>query len=54
MLSGGVLCSVLLGLIECGLLPLGWTWLILIGTAWTFGIGCCVHEKAPRSLESQG
>ncbi len=54
MLSGAVLCSLLLGLIEFGLLPLGWTWLILIGTAWTFGVGYCVREKAPRSNETRG
>lgn len=54
MLSGALLCSLLLGLIEFEVLSLGWTWLILIGTAWTFIIGYCVHEKAPRSEESRG
>jgi len=37
-----------LALIETGNLALGWTWLIVIGTAWTFGIGYLWHEKAPR------
>ncbi len=54
MLSGGFLCSLLLGMIELHFLQLGWTWLILIGTAWTFGIGYCVREKAPQSEDMRG
>jgi SSS family transporter len=49
MLSGSLVCAGLLALIETGHLELGWTWLILIGTAWTFGLGSLWHEKAPRS-----
>jgi solute:Na+ symporter, SSS family len=49
MLSGSIICAVLLALIEMGILQLGWTWLILIGTAWTFGLGYIWHEKAPES-----
>ena len=48
MLSGSLICGLLLALIETGNLALGWTWLIVIGTAWTFGIGYLWHEKAPR------
>ena len=49
MLSSSLLCSTLLWLIETDRLALGWTWLIVIGTAWTFGLGCLWHEKAPQS-----
>ena len=49
MLSGSLICGLLLALIETGNLALGWTWLIVIGTAWTFGIGYLWYEKAPRS-----
>ena len=49
MLSGSLICAVLLALIETDKLALGWTWLIVIGTAWTFGFGSLWHEKAPRS-----
>ncbi len=41
MLSGGLLCAGLLALMETGRLDLGWTWLIVIGTAWTFLVGLC-------------
>lgn len=49
MLSGSIICTALLISIKTGNLALGWTWLIVIGTAWTFGLGCLWHEKAPRS-----
>ena len=41
MLSAGAVCAVLLALIRLDWIALGWTWLILIGTAWTFGLGFC-------------
>ncbi len=50
MLSGSLICAGLLAMIETGHLDLGWTWLILIGTAWTFGLGSLWHEKAPRPV----
>lgn len=34
-------------LVKLGYLQLGWSWLILIGTLWTFGIGALWREKAP-------
>jgi len=40
MLSAGALCAILLSLIRHDALPLGWSWLILVGTLWTFLIGC--------------
>ena len=49
MLSGGALCTSLLILIEQGQLPLGWTWLILIGTAWTFSLGLVWPQKSPAT-----
>jgi solute:Na+ symporter, SSS family len=54
MVSGALLCSVLLALIKLGHIPLGWTWLIVIGTAWTFGVGVCVQQKAPQSNDERG
>ena len=36
MLSGAILCGFLLIMIEKEIVSLGWTWLILIGAAWTF------------------
>ena len=39
MVSGALLCALLLAAIELGWLALGWTWLIVLGTGWTFGIG---------------
>jgi len=46
MLSGGVLCALLLTLIHHDGLPLGWSWLILIGTLWTFAIGYLWPKEA--------
>lgn len=45
MLTGGLLCSTLLAAIQLEWIQLGWSWLIIIGTAWTFGLGC-FHKKA--------
>lgn len=39
MLSAATICVTLLTLIKLEYIQLGWSWLILIGTAWTFGIG---------------
>jgi len=39
MLSGGALSATLLALIQFDVIELGWSWLIFIGTAWTFGFG---------------
>lgn len=47
MLSTGAICVTLLTLIKLEYIQLGWSWLILIGTLWTFGIGALWHEKAP-------
>jgi len=41
MLSGALLSATLLTLIKIDIIPLGWTWLIVIGTAWTFCFGYC-------------
>ncbi len=38
MLSSSILCGILLYFIEHGSLNLAWTWLILIGTTWTYVI----------------
>jgi SSS family transporter len=54
MLSGSLVCSVLLALIKTDQLALGWTWLIVIGTAWSYVFGSLWHEKAPQSEESAG
>jgi len=47
MLSAAAICSTLLALIKLEYIQLGWTWLIIIGTAWTLGCGALWHEKAP-------
>ncbi|MGJ8640158.1 MAG: sodium:solute symporter family transporter [Opitutaceae bacterium] len=39
MLSGAGISAIFLALIKLEILPLGWTWLIVIGTAWTFTLG---------------
>ncbi len=54
MLSGALLCACLLTLIKLGILELGWTWLIVIGTAWTFGFGYCCQQKAPHPKRAAG
>ena len=48
MLSAAAICVTLLALIKLEVISLGWTWLILIGTAWTFGLGAVWQEKAPQ------
>lgn len=53
MISAAAICVTLLTLIKLEYIQLGWSWLILIGTAWTFGIGALWHEKAP-STEASG
>lgn len=53
MLSAAAICVTLLALIKLELVQLGWTWLILIGTGWTFGLGMLWQEKAP-GIESTG
>lgn len=50
MLSAAVICVTLLTCIKLEIIQLGWTWLILIGTGWTFGLGALWHEKKPRTM----
>lgn len=45
MFSAAILCSALLWAIETERLPLGWTWLVLIGTAWTFLFGLSSQKQ---------
>lgn len=45
MVSGALICAILLTLIKLGILPLGWTWLIVIGTTWTFLVGYCGKQS---------
>ena len=47
MISAAAICVTLLTLIKLDYLQLGWSWLILIGTTWTFGIGALWKEKSP-------
>ncbi|MEX0322276.1 MAG: sodium/solute symporter [Puniceicoccaceae bacterium] len=49
MLSGTLVASVGLALIKLGMLPLAWTWLILIGAATTFLMGFC-YKNVPQDL----
>ena len=49
MPSGSLTYTTLLTLIETRNLALGWTWLIVIDTAWNCGLRCLWHKKAPRS-----
>ncbi len=39
MLSGASLVALLLYLSETGRIPIGWTWFLVLGTAWTFLFG---------------
>ena len=39
MITMGVINAVLLGLIKTGQLKLGWSWLVILGTAGTYGLG---------------
>jgi SSS family solute:Na+ symporter len=54
MTLAAVLMLALLILSETNIIPLGWTWLLLLGTAITFGIGWIFGEKgdvaAPASV----
>jgi len=47
MVSGAALCSLLLVLIKTDAISLGWTWLIIVGTTWTFGLGYCWQDDTP-------
>jgi len=47
MSSAAAICVTLLTLIKLEYLQLGWSWLILIGTGWTFGLGALWKEKSP-------
>jgi solute:Na+ symporter, SSS family len=46
MTLAALLMLALLILSEKGIIPLGWTWLLLLGTLLTFGIGWMFGEKA--------
>lgn len=50
MLSGGLLCSCLLAAIKMEWITLGWSWLIIIGTAWTFGWGLGQKKAPPEQV----
>lgn len=52
MLSAAALCVTLLTLIKLEYIQLGWSWLILIGTLWTIGVGIIWRKKAPCSEAS--
>lgn len=45
MMGSAVLNLVLLLLSEKGILPLGWSWLVILGTAVTFGVGYFLSPK---------
>lgn len=49
MVSGALICAILLTLIKLQIVPLGWTWLIVIGTTWTFGFGYCYKQNSELS-----
>jgi len=46
--------AVLLILSEMGIVPLGWTWLLLIGTVGTFAVGYAFGPRMDQTLISQG
>jgi hypothetical protein len=48
MVVMAVINGALLILSELGIIPLGWTWLLLIGTAGTFAIGYCFGPRMDR------
>jgi solute:Na+ symporter, SSS family len=48
MVLMAVINAALLVLSEMGILPLGWTWLLLIGTAGTFAIGYFLGPRMDR------
>lgn len=51
LLSGAVVCSVLLGMMRSGWIGLAWPWLILVGTVWTFGLAALwpQAQKSPTA-----
>lgn len=49
MVSGAVLVAILLYLSEKGRIPLGWTWFLLLGTAWTFLVGLFGKSPVPQN-----
>lgn len=51
MLSGGLLCAGLLALIKLEQIYLGWPWLIVIGSVWTFGLGLFHKKASPENSE---
>jgi SSS family transporter len=51
MLSSATYSSVMLWLINSGLHPLAWSWVIVLGAAWTLAVGLFFNEKAkPRQV----
>ncbi|MEM1222916.1 MAG: sodium/solute symporter [Verrucomicrobiota bacterium] len=54
MITGGVICIILLTAIELNYLKLGWSWLILIGTFWTFTLGYFWAKKDPSPEKMTG
>lgn len=52
MLSAAAITTSLLFLIKADQIELGWTWLIFIGTGWTFISGYLLTKK-PRSIASE-
>jgi SSS family transporter len=53
MVLMAVVNAVLLILSEMGIVPLGWTWLLLIGTAGTFIVGYVFGPRMDQTLNSQ-
>ena len=54
MLVSTALCTILLVLIQQKRLDLGWTWLIVIGTASTVSLGYLLRAVAPRQAAAVG
>jgi SSS family transporter len=48
MLASAAINATLLALSEKGVIPLGWSWLVILGTGMTFAIGYCGGVSAPR------
>ncbi len=53
MTLAAVLMLALLILSETNIIPLGWTWLLLLGTSLTFGIGWIFGEKGKVAAPAQ-
>jgi SSS family transporter len=49
MVTAAIICAILLSLIKLEIIALGWTWLIIIGTIWTLGVGYFWKEKPSRA-----